>query len=43
LPELNGGGTNFDEAFLLCKEVLELTPKNFQPIVIFLTDGCGDN
>lgn len=33
------GGTNFDEAFKECQGAYKVTSPNFQPILIFMTDG----
>lgn len=41
LPNLRGGGTNFQAAFSEAEKIIELTPKQFSPAIIFLTDGIG--
>jgi uncharacterized protein with von Willebrand factor type A (vWA) domain len=37
--EKASGGTNFSEAFKECKGAYQVTSSNFQPIIIFMTDG----
>lgn len=41
MPKLNGGGTNFEAAFEEASIIIEVTPSNYIPVIIFLTDGHG--
>jgi uncharacterized protein with von Willebrand factor type A (vWA) domain len=39
LPHLSGGGTNYEPAFQMGSKFVDITPLDYAPIIIFMTDG----
>ena len=39
LPHLSGGGTNYEPAFEMGSKFVDITPSDYAPVIIFMTDG----